>query len=354
MERLLAMCGVMKGMTTRVKDVAPECKSTHCSIHREQLAVKKMPPDLDIVLKQVVKIVNTIKSRPLSVRLFNIMCDEMGSEYKTLLFHTDVRWLSRGKVLTRVFELRNEIKSFLYDSDDISKELFHDFKWLAKVAYLSDIFSALNNLNLSLQGKKITIFGVQDKIAAFLEKSKLWCKRLDRRQFDNFETLHDFIESSEEEIDYELLNTFKEHIQMLSQNIQRYFTEPDSTKEWIRNPFAVISQVETFNLPARECDMLVDLASDGALKIVFTEKSLPNFWVHTRSEYPHLSDRALKHLLPFPTTYNCEYGFSNLVDIKTKKRNQLDVQPALRLKLSAIEPDLDKLVVNQKQHHHSH
>ena len=52
--------------------------------------------------------VNYIKSRPLNTRLFRALCDEMGAELSGLLFHSTVRWLSRGKVLERVATLREE------------------------------------------------------------------------------------------------------------------------------------------------------------------------------------------------------------------------------------------------------
>ncbi len=59
------------------------------------------------VLNDAVKAIKFIKSRPLNARLFSRLCDGMGSEHTELLLHTEVRWLSRGQVLNRLFELRN-------------------------------------------------------------------------------------------------------------------------------------------------------------------------------------------------------------------------------------------------------
>lgn len=65
-----------------------------------------------------------------------------------------------------------------------------------------------------------------------------------------------------------------------------------------------------------------------------------------------VSDRAIKHLLPFLMTYNCEFGFSILVEIRSKKRNLLVVEPQLQLKISIIKPDTDILVPFFKRYHH--
>ncbi len=74
------------GFISRVIEVAPRAVWTHCTIHRQALAAKKMPNDLWSVLDEAVKIVNLIKARPLNARLFQVLCDEL--HYKQLLLHT--------------------------------------------------------------------------------------------------------------------------------------------------------------------------------------------------------------------------------------------------------------------------
>ena len=107
-----SMTGRHGGLVARTKEVAPIAKWIHCSIHREALATKKISPRLKNVLDAAVKIVNFIKARPLNSRIFRELCKEMGSNHEQLLLHTEVRWLSRGNVLTRLFELREELQIF--------------------------------------------------------------------------------------------------------------------------------------------------------------------------------------------------------------------------------------------------
>ncbi|XP_068213822.1 zinc finger BED domain-containing protein 5-like [Palaemon carinicauda] len=99
------------------------------------------------------------------------------------------------------------------------------------------------------------------------------------------------------------------------------------------------------NLSLKEADNLVEIATSGTLKTLFRERSLANFWAQVQPEYPGLAEIALKHLMPFPTTYNCEIGFSTLVDLKTKKRNRINVEPDMRLKLSRLEPDIPTVIL---------
>lgn len=130
----------------------------HCFIHREALVSKEIPPSLMDVLKNAVKIVNFSKGSSMNSRLLEIFCSEIGKTHTHLLLHTEVRWLSQGKVLSRVYELRHEIYIFLIEKQSNLAHIFEDDVWVTKLAYLSDIFGILNELSLKLQGKNNDIF----------------------------------------------------------------------------------------------------------------------------------------------------------------------------------------------------
>ena len=148
----------VSGLTVHIKEVAPECEATHCVIHREMLVSRKLSPELHSVFGDVVKVINLIKAHALNTQLFEQICEDMDTEHKCLLLHTEVRWLSRGKSLNRVFELREPLQRFLLEKSSDLANKFSDEKWVLKLAYLCDIFNLLNELNLSLQGKMTTVF----------------------------------------------------------------------------------------------------------------------------------------------------------------------------------------------------
>ena len=262
-----AMTGKHGGAVTQIKQVAPGAKFTHCSIHREALACKAMPVSLKTVLDQSVKIVNFIKARALNSRMFSIICGEMGSEHNALLLHTEVRWLSRGKVLSRLFELRSEVQIFLLYNKFETSHLLVDELWLMRLAYLADIFGKLNELNLSLQGRNITPFTVNDKINAMVKKLQHMLSDLEQSRVASFSSLESFVVENELRLHVYLIEDMKKHCSQLILDFHFYFPEQLDDKEWIRNPFSDVVLPGDFSIQER--DQFVELSCDGGLKNEF-------------------------------------------------------------------------------------
>ena len=138
----------------------------------------------------------------------------MGADHSHLLYHTEVRWLSRGRILTRVYELRMEIHIFLLEKKSSMASLFCNDEWILKLSYLSDTFSKLNELNLKLQGKETDVFRHCEEVEAFKKSIMLWQARLAVNQplYYMFPTLLQHIEEHN--------NTSEETMKKLKCDIQ--------------------------------------------------------------------------------------------------------------------------------------
>ena len=80
--------------------------------------------------------------------------------------------------LGNFFELREEVKALLKKRDyDLSKKIeSQEFNQI--LAYLSDIFTRMNDLSFSMQEKNISILKCREKLNAFKEKLHLWCPQV--------------------------------------------------------------------------------------------------------------------------------------------------------------------------------
>ncbi|KAL4141935.1 hypothetical protein QTP88_004478 [Uroleucon formosanum] len=270
-----SMTGIHSGVVSRVKEVAhAHLISTHCFIHREQLAVK---------------------DGAINSRIFSVMCKEFGSVYNNVLFHSHIRWLSRGKVLTRFIELRTEIEVFLREKNSPLSDHFQDKIWLAKVTYLSDIFSLLNELNLSMQGPLTNIFTCYNKVEAFLKKLDLWIKRIQENTYDMFPSYYNMTEEK-----------------LLKKNEINYFPPSHDIRlnnMWILNPFL---PSEKHELSLLNESHLLELLSDKLLEQSFNTKNVNQFWISLSNEYHNLYEEALKKLR-ISLTYSIEAQIDSLV-----------------------------------------
>lgn len=358
-----AMVGCVSGVVSRIKEVAhPTFSSSHCVLHRENLVVKNISIELKNIFKKLTELVNYIKSSALNTRIFRQVCIDMNSSYENLLFYTEVRWLSRGKFIMRVFQLSVEILEFLKgrrsetilittrDKIDGFIQFMSNNLNLMGIAYLADIFDKLNGLNLSLQGKSTNFFIVNDRISAFKSKIILWINKFKSGQCDTFEALSSFIIEKNINIDSNLQKEIIEHLSQLSISFDDYFPVDAEIQhyKWIANPF--LNHQSSSALTTKDEEDLITISFNSSLKEFFPTVSLSAFWGSLYKSYPNISNKALRKLLPFVTTYLCETGFAKYCDTKSKKRNRLDASADIRCQLSDLEPDFKEIVKKLTQH----
>ncbi|KRY25200.1 Protein ZBED8 [Trichinella spiralis] len=166
------------------------------------------------------------------------------------------------------------------------------------LAYLADIFEALNSLNLKLQGANANIMAHYDIVQGFIAKISLWLKQVERGNLAWFSRLNELFINVED----------------LSHDLQ---------------------------------EEAIELQFNNLAKDSFESMPLENFWVKLQAEYPKISSQSLRILVPFSSTYLCETGFSALMTLNTQHRNRLNVESDLRCTLSPTPPRIDNLVANK-------
>ena len=84
----------------------------HCILHQEALRAQLCGKQLHEVMVLIISAVNLIVARDLNDRQFKALLDEVGNNYPGLLLHSNVRWLSRGKVISGFVACLSEIQTF--------------------------------------------------------------------------------------------------------------------------------------------------------------------------------------------------------------------------------------------------
>lgn len=227
-----------------------------------------------------------------------------------------------------------------------------DSSWIARLAYLSDIFERLYILNTSLQGSDCNVFSAFEQVSSFQRKLDLWATRVEKGCLDMFPTLADFMQEAGPTV-FPIQPLVAEHLKGLCQQFTHYFSIETIQDKWIRNPFK-FKPAESDALSIQDEEALIDLTSNHELKQMFTHSSIGHFWLTVQNEFPELTQRALRKILPFVSMYLCESGFSVLTLIKNKYRSLLQVEDDLCLFLTSLQPQISLLCAVRKQMHTTH
>ncbi|XP_076827101.1 general transcription factor II-I repeat domain-containing protein 2 [Brachyhypopomus gauderio] len=349
-----AMCGHRSGLVARMRErmreenVTDELTAYHCIIHQESLCGKALK--MEHVMSTITRAVNTIRAKGLNHRQFKAFLGELDTEYGDLPYHTEVRWLSQGKVLQRCFELREEICLFMESKGKDTTEL-RDETFLCEMAFLCDITSHLNVMNLQLQGRGCVISDMYSTVKAFKTKLSLWETQMQKDNLSHFSSC----QTMKEKLSTAVFPSarFADKLNILAADFRRRFADFEAQKsrfELLSNPFAVDVESAPLNLQME----LIELQCNDTLKDKYERVGAAEFARFIPDTMPQLRIQAARTLSMFGSTYLREQLFSLMKLNKTTHRSRLTdnhLHSILRISSAqSLTPNIDELV--QKMRHH--
>ncbi|KAL3976413.1 hypothetical protein ACER0C_022299 [Sarotherodon galilaeus] len=314
-----------------------------CILHQEALCCKSLK--MDHVMEVVVRTVNFIRARGLNHRQFDSLLSDCNITHG-LPYHAEVRWLSRGAVLKRFFDLRGEIGQFMEKKGKPVKKLQCPL-WLQDLAFMVDITEHLNNLSRMLQGRKKIVTQYYDSIHAFKLKLTLWETQIASGDPAHFPCLRDVCAASVNPD----VKQYKDKISGLLREFEKrfqVFSELETEFAVFHSPFTVRASDVPVDMQLEIIDLQPNMQCDVELKDKFASVGLDTFYKYLLPRYPKLTALAAKMLSMFGTTYLCEQVFSLMTINKTKLLSKLTHKHLNEiLKLAATQdmmPDIDALV----------
>ncbi|XP_039206569.1 general transcription factor II-I repeat domain-containing protein 2A-like [Crotalus tigris] len=318
-----SMCREKSGLVGRMweKMKSENCTSEliayHCIIHQETLCGKALK--MEHVMHTVTQTVNFIRARGLNHHQFKSFLEDINSELGDLPYHTEVRWLSRGKVLNRFFELHVEICQFIETKGKDSTAL-RDEKWLCELAFLCDITNYLCALNLQLQGRDRVITDMYDAVKAFQVKLHLWETQMQQGNLSHFPSC----QTIKNQVSTTVFSSaqFAGKLSTLQMEFTRRFVDFERWKfsfGLLSNPFSVEVESAPVNIQME----MIELQCNSTLKGKYNSVGPTQFTSFILETMPQLCLQAARMLCMFGSTYLCEQLFSVMRVNKSAHRSLL-------------------------------
>ncbi|XP_053894463.1 SCAN domain-containing protein 3-like, partial [Malaclemys terrapin pileata] len=173
----------------------------------------------------------------------------------------------------------------------------------------------------------------------------LYKRNLGRGEVSQFPNL-----STVEKHDEDLL-TYCQLLEALHSDFNQRFEDilKINIPNWVLDPFSSTNTEESPNLQ----EELIEVTTNEEFKFKFKD-GYQQLWLQKQipTLYPGLWAIVQKFLIAFPSSYLVESGFSAVTNLLTRKRNRLQIanRGDLRMLLTKIEPNINKLIAAHQVH----
>nr|XP_012150923.1 PREDICTED: protein FAM200A-like [Megachile rotundata] len=266
---------------------------------------RTLPEELKNVLDSIILMVKYIKKSKCSTDTLNDMCHDIEPTHETRMLHTNICWMSIGKMFTRLYEQREKLLNIF--SQEAPR-----FPIQIK-----------NSACASVPGSEENIITWNDKLNEFMKKIALWKKQIALNDF----TMFPIIAAVNTDVIFCLI---MEHLSALEKELPRYLPSFDLKEYiWVQDPFAITAN-DIIHMKLKAAEELIELRN-----IV-------------RPHFPVLAENAISTLLHFSPTSILALKISTLLNITNNEEAlRCSIEDKLRVYLSTIKSSIESLETKQ-------
>ena len=298
-------------------------------------------------IKKVEQIIHLIVRMKKPLENFRTFAKETKKAYRYLTSKSKLVWLSQNNYFEKIFKWQEDIIRYIKISNEANiahyQDFFEDSHFLSELAFLADLTTVIEKLNLNLQRPDQCIADLMNNVQGFqinleilmkqIENDELGelpcCDQLAKMYSVNFSEFTSIIENIIEEFNIRF----------------RIFVEMQADIQLFENPLSVRLEYQRTELQYELCYLQADP--------ILIERKLRGqelFKMLNQQHYPKLKDFGLKIFSMFGSSQICETAHSIIRNLAshTNKKTSVGYNEFLRIGTSKTPVNIPELIRNRR------